>query len=87
MVTHNHVLLFLFVVVIICTAISTVTIFTHTIVIVPTGLEASDYDGEDFSELDGVIAGCPTWNTGADEYRSGTTWDDYLDTIKESRGA
>jgi len=48
-----------------------------------TGLEASDYDGEDFSELDGMIAGCPTWNTGADEYRSGTTWDDYLDTIKE----
>ncbi|CAE7655470.1 unnamed protein product [Symbiodinium sp. CCMP2456] len=48
-----------------------------------TGLEASDYDGEDFSDLDGVIAGCPTWNTGADEYRSGTTWDDYLDTIKE----
>ena len=47
-------------------------------------MEASDYDGEDFSELDGVIAGCPTWNTGADEYRSGTTWDDYLDSIKES---
>lgn len=48
-----------------------------------TGLEASDYDGEDFADLDGVIAGCPTWNTGADEYRSGTTWDDYLETIKE----
>merc|ERR1712151_809397 len=48
-----------------------------------TGLEASDYDGEDFADLDGVIAGCPTWNTGADEYRSGTTWDDYVDTIKE----
>ena len=47
-------------------------------------MEASDYDGEDFSDLDGVIAGCPTWNTGADEYRSGTTWDDYLDSIKES---
>jgi len=26
--------------------------------------------------------GCPTWNTGADEMRSGTTWDDYLETIK-----
>ena len=48
-----------------------------------TGLEAGDYDGEDFADLEGVIAGCPTWNTGADEYRSGTTWDDYLDTIKE----
>merc|ERR1712232_708497 len=47
-----------------------------------TGLEASDYDGEDFSDLDGMIVGCPTWNTGADEMRSGTTWDDYLETIK-----
>ena len=46
-------------------------------------MEAGDYDGEDFADLEGVIAGCPTWNTGADEYRSGTTWDDYLDTIKE----
>jgi flavodoxin I len=46
------------------------------------GLEASDYDGEDFSDLDGMIVGCPTWNTGADEERSGTTWDDYLETIK-----
>jgi len=48
-----------------------------------SGLEASDYDGEDFSELDGMIVGCPTWNTGADDMRSGTTWDDYLETIKE----
>eukprot|EP00438_Fugacium_kawagutii_P027007 Skav232505 [mRNA] locus=scaffold1096:112452:113117:+ [translate_table: standard] len=47
------------------------------------GIEASDYDGEDFADLDGLIAGCPTWNTGADEYRSGTTWDDYVDSIKE----
>jgi len=46
-----------------------------------TGLEASDYDGEDFADLDGAIVGCPTWNTGADEFRSGTTWDDYLETI------
>ena len=73
-------------IVIICISL-TATIITSTVLIIPTGLEASDYDGEDFSELDGVIAGCPTWNTGADEYRSGTTWDDYLDTIKESRGA
>jgi flavodoxin I len=47
-----------------------------------TGLEASDYDGEDFSDLDGMIVGCPTWNTDADEMRSGTTWDDYLETIQ-----
>jgi len=46
-----------------------------------TGLGASDYDGEDFSDLDGMIVGCPTWNTGADDMRSGTTWDDYLETI------
>merc|ERR1711862_309001 len=32
---------------------------------------------------DGLIVGCPTWNTGADEYRSGTSFDDYLDEIKE----
>lgn len=47
-----------------------------------TGLEASDYDGEDFSELDGMIVGCPTWNTGADDMRSGTTWDEYLEAIQ-----
>merc|ERR1719152_414703 len=29
-----------------------------------------------------MIVGCPTWNTGADEMRSGTTWDHYLETIK-----
>lgn len=47
-----------------------------------TGCTASDYDGEDFSDVDGIIVGCPTWNTGADEMRSGTTWDDYLETIQ-----
>merc|ERR1719203_2340646 len=29
-----------------------------------------------------MIVGCPTWNTGADEMRSGTTWDDYLEIIQ-----
>ncbi|KAF8062801.1 RD21C [Scenedesmus sp. PABB004] len=33
-------------------------------------------------ELDGVIVGAPTWNTGADEGRSGTAWDDALATVK-----
>lgn len=28
-----------------------------------------------FSEYDNIIVGAPTWNTGADEDRSGTTWD------------
>eukprot|EP00933_Yihiella_yeosuensis_P056969 TRINITY_DN5644_c2_g1_i1.p1 TRINITY_DN5644_c2_g1~~TRINITY_DN5644_c2_g1_i1.p1 ORF type:complete len:233 (-),score=44.21 TRINITY_DN5644_c2_g1_i1:158-856(-) len=49
-----------------------------------TGLEAIDYDGNEFDSLDGMIVGCPTWNTDSDEYRSGTTWDDYVDQIKES---
>eukprot|EP00179_Madagascaria_erythrocladioides_P000884 CAMPEP_0198318228 /NCGR_PEP_ID=MMETSP1450-20131203/7592_1 /TAXON_ID=753684 ORGANISM="Madagascaria erythrocladiodes, Strain CCMP3234" /NCGR_SAMPLE_ID=MMETSP1450 /ASSEMBLY_ACC=CAM_ASM_001115 /LENGTH=130 /DNA_ID=CAMNT_0044021513 /DNA_START=257 /DNA_END=649 /DNA_ORIENTATION=+ len=30
------------------------------------------------ADFDGIIAGAPTWNTGADEMRSGTEWDDYL---------
>jgi flavodoxin I len=50
------------------------------------GVEAADvgdYGAEDLAEFDGLIVGCPTWNTGADEYRSGTAWDDLLDGIKE----
>jgi flavodoxin I len=49
------------------------------------GLEAADvgdYGAEDLTEFDGLIVGCPTWNTGADEYRSGTSWDDVIDDIK-----
>jgi len=52
-----------------------------------TGLEAADvgdYGAADLTEFDGLIVGCPTWNTGADEYRSGTAWDDLLDEIKET---
>merc|ERR1719325_151093 len=51
------------------------------------GLEAEDvgdYGAEDLAEFDGIIVGCPTWNTGADEYRSGTAWDDLLDELKET---
>jgi len=50
-----------------------------------TGLEAADvseYGAADLAEFDGLIVGCPTWNTGADEMRSGTAWDDLLDEIK-----
>jgi len=50
-----------------------------------TGLEAAvidDVGPEDLKGYDGLIVGCPTWNTGADEYRSGTAWDDYLDDIR-----
>lgn len=49
------------------------------------GVEAADvgdYGAEDLAEFDGLIVGCPTWNTGADEYRSGTSWDDLIDDIK-----
>jgi len=50
-----------------------------------TGLEAADiseYGAEDLTEYDGLIVGTPTWNTGADEMRSGVAWDDLLDDIK-----
>merc|ERR1719387_1620639 len=33
-------------------------------------------------DYDGLIVGAPTWLTGADEQRSGTAWDDYLDDIR-----
>jgi len=51
------------------------------------GLEAEDvgeYGAEDLAGFDGLIVGCPTWNTGADEYRSGTAWDDLIDEIKDA---
>ena len=41
-------------------------------------------DVDDLSELealDAIICGIPTWNTGADEERSGTAWDSILDDI------
>merc|ERR1719480_612324 len=50
------------------------------------GVEAMDVgeiSAEDLAEFDGIIVGCPTWNTGADEYRSGTAWDDLIDEIKD----
>ena len=43
-------------------------------------------DVDDLSELeglDGIICGIPTWNTGADEERSGTAWDSILEDIGE----
>merc|ERR1711869_128878 len=50
-----------------------------------SGLEAidvSDYSAGDLAGYDGLIVGTPTWNTGADEQRSGTAWDDLLDEIR-----
>jgi len=48
------------------------------------GIEAEDIgdiDADDLADYDGLIVGCPTWNTGADEMRSGTAWDDVLEDI------
>lgn len=50
------------------------------------GVEAGDISeigAEDLAGYDGLIVGCPTWNTGADEYRSGTAWDDIIDEVKD----
>merc|ERR1711982_183370 len=44
--------------------------------------DIGDVEAGDLTEFDGLIVGCPTWNTGADEYRSGTAWDDLLEDIK-----
>ncbi len=38
-------------------------------------------DLSEFTTLDAVICGIPTWNTGADSERSGTAWDSMLDEI------
>ena len=38
-------------------------------------------DVSEFTGLDGIICGIPTWNTGADSERSGTAWDSMLDDI------
>ena len=40
-------------------------------------------DVNEFTELDGLICGTPTWNTGADTERSGTAWDGVLEDIAE----
>ncbi len=40
-------------------------------------------DLSEFNQLDGIICGIPTWNTGADTERSGTAWDNMLDDISD----
>merc|ERR1719235_1596512 len=55
------------------------------IIAAETGLEATDIadaSAADLAGFDGIIAGVPTWHTGADEQRSGTAWDDYLEEIR-----
>jgi len=35
-------------------------------------------DAEDIASYDGLIIGAPTWHTGADTERSGTSWDEFI---------
>ena len=44
--------------------------------------DLADIDSlNEFTSLNGIICGIPTWNTGADNERSGTAWDSLLDEI------
>ncbi len=36
---------------------------------------------KELAESDALICCIPTWNTGADEQRSGTSWDQHIDNI------
>ena len=45
--------------------------------------DVTESDLADFAGFDGLICGIPTWNTGAEELRSGTAWDDLLEKIGE----
>jgi len=40
--------------------------------------DIADADADEILGHDGIIVGAPTWHTGADEQRSGTSWDDWL---------
>jgi len=45
----------------------------------PTDIGEADIS--DLANYDSLIVGAPTWNTGADEGRSGTAWDEVLEEI------
>merc|ERR1711968_71485 len=48
--------------------------------------DPTDIGEVDLSDLEGyssLIVGAPTWNTGADEGRSGTAWDEVIDEIRD----
>jgi len=40
--------------------------------------DIGDASPDEVTGFDSLIVGAPTWNTGADEQRSGTSWDDFL---------
>lgn len=39
--------------------------------------DIGDAKAEEIEGADALIVGAPTWHTGADEQRSGTSWDDW----------
>ena len=44
--------------------------------------DIGDASTDEIMGYDSLIVGAPTWHTGADEQRSGTSWDDFLyDTL------
>merc|ERR1712125_63513 len=44
--------------------------------------DIGDATTDEITGSDALIVGAPTWHTGADEQRSGTSWDDWLyDTL------
>lgn len=45
-------------------------------------VDIGDSEVSALTEFDNLIVGAPTWNTGADENRSGTSWDDVLEEIR-----
>ena len=50
---------------------------------VADAIDVSKKDLANFANLDGLICGIPTWNTGAENLRSGTAWDDLLEDIPD----
>jgi len=42
------------------------------------GMDIADADASDVAKHDALIVGAPTWHTGADTERSGTSWDEWL---------
>merc|ERR1739838_141289 len=41
-------------------------------------VDIGDAEDDEVAGHDTIIVGAPTWHTGADEQRSGTSWDDWL---------
>merc|ERR1711865_1326439 len=45
--------------------------------------DVSDCEVSSLAAFDNLIVGAPTWNTGADNQRSGTAWDDMLEEVAD----